>query len=124
MDRPAFVNWLDRFARVWETRTQDRAEVEALFTDPTRWGHPQSPKTTAASWVSEIRTQTGVRTSWEVLCVTDEIGIAVLDASWIERGTALVEGQGLFIVRLSEEGRASEIDEWWTARTTPLPAYR
>jgi hypothetical protein len=125
MNRQAFLGWLDRFSRIWETRCQDVEEVRSLFTDPTYWGRPQTPnKMTATTWVMETRTQTGVRTSWEVLCVTDKIGIAVLDASWIEKRTTLVEGQGLFIVRLNEEGRTPDLNEWWTGRSTPLPAYR
>jgi hypothetical protein len=124
MNQQSFTKWLDQWSHAWESRTTDRREIEILFSDQSWWGRPTVPARVTNVWMSEVQTASDIHTSWEVLCVNETVGVAVLTASWIDKGTIQITGEGFFMVKLDDQGRAFEIDEHWTQQSIPLPQYR
>jgi hypothetical protein len=118
--------WLDAYADAFERQDPDAAAV--LFTpDATyQWGPfgdlLHGPGEIRARWAAAVDPpDTTVQFGYEVLAVTEAIGIA----RWIASHTypperKITRYDGIFAVSLTEESLCDEFREWWNTREDPL----
>jgi ketosteroid isomerase-like protein len=122
LTRQQLTGWLDAYFEAW--RSNDRAEVEALFApdavysygpfrDPAR-GRDQI----VANWVADGAPLT-VDHRYEILALTDDVGIV----HWNIRQKAhyfhepTLEMDGILVLRFDERGSCTEHLEWFDTRT-------
>jgi hypothetical protein len=126
MDEAGFRAWMDAYKRAYEGRDPDAAA--SLFTgDATyQWGPfgdlLEGPAAIRDRWAKAVLDdrETDYRFDYELLAVTDELGIA----RWMASADVPDEGRrllydGVFAVALSD-GLCTEFREWWNASEEPL----
>ena len=115
--RDTVRRWIDGYLNAWTTN--DRADVEALFTEDARYFTlPTRPP---------IEGRAAIVADW--LDRADEPGswTARLDVIAIDGDLAVVQGEvdyagpdddfvNLWVIRFAEDGRCAEFTEWWIVR--------
>ena len=117
---------MDAYGRAYEGRDPDAAA--RLFTDDAtyQWGPfgdlLRGPDEIRAKWAGAVgdEGELAFRFGYEVLAVTDELGVA----RWIASADVPAEGRrvhydGVFAVAL-RDGLCSEFREWWNSSETTL----
>jgi ketosteroid isomerase-like protein len=127
MDHAGFKKWMDAYRRAYERRDPDAAA--RLFTDDAtyQWGPfgdllrgPEAIRERWASAVGDDR-ETDFEFAYEVLAVTDELGIA----HWMASASVPSEHRrllydGIFAVALGEDDLCLQFREWWNTDEVPL----
>jgi ketosteroid isomerase-like protein len=127
VDHAGFKKWMDAYSRAYEERDPDAAA--RLFTDDAtyQWGPfgdllrgPEAIRERWATAVGDDR-ETDFRFAYEVLAVTDELGIA----RWMASASVSSEQrrllyEGIFAVALGEDDLCREFREWWNTDEVPL----
>jgi hypothetical protein len=127
MTREDFERWLDVFGRAWETN--DPQDVGALVPESCEWhSGPFSEvfrdrQTLVDHWISTVNSQDDIKTSYEILSVEDGRGICRYRASHLQHKTALVTEDMILIVRLDDQARCVEFQEWPVSSRQPLEAF-
>lgn len=108
--------WVEGYRRAWESN--DPADIRAIFTEDAIYhGSPHDPspgigiEAIVANWL-EGRDEPGTTTfEWEVVAVDGDIAVV--------RGVSTYPDtvyDNLWVVRIADDGRASEFTDWWVAR--------
>lgn len=118
MNHDTFKSWLDAYGRAWETRdpqaaadlfTEDATYQETPFAEPMR-----GRSAILAYWSHVPRTQDHIRFGYEILAVTNDVGVAHWWASFVRIPSQVqVKLDGIFVVSLDAENRCKEFREWW-----------
>lgn len=115
------TRWLDAYRRAWEELDPDAAA--ALFTDDGTyaWGPYEEPlrgrEAIRARWAEVTAAQSDVNFTSEALGVVDAGGVAHWNCKF-NVGDLGIELDGIFLVKLTDEGLCSEFLEWWNERTS------
>ena len=112
----SLAKWLAGYERAWESR--DAARAAELFT-PNATYHEMpfdAPKVGQAGireyWSSVTADQRDIDFKSQVISVTGQTGVAHWSATFTAAG-ARVELDGVFVLKFAEDGRCSELREWW-----------
>lgn len=115
-DRDAVDRWLDGYRRAW--RTNDPADIAALFTDDARYltsptddplvGHDAIVE----DWVARADDPDDWTERLAVLAVDGDVAVVQGEVDYTN-GDRFVN---LWVIRLGDDGRASEFTEWWLGR--------
>ncbi len=107
------------YRRAWETNDPD--DIRKIFTEDAEyrtepWVQPwRGHGEIVANWL-ERRDEPGSSTfTWSPVAVTDEVAV-------VQGETGYADGRNyrnLWIVRLSDDGRAREFTEWWMDMANP-----
>jgi hypothetical protein len=118
MEPAAFKSWLEAYGRAWQDRNaqaaadlfaQDGTYQITPFVEPMR-GRPAILE----YWSNVVRTQQDIRFGYEILAVTQDIGIARWWASFLIVPQRLqTKLDGIFLITLSADGRCRSLREWW-----------
>jgi ketosteroid isomerase-like protein len=127
MDEDGFRQWMDAYRRAYERRDPDAAA--SLFAEDAtyQWGPfgdlLRGPAAIRARWAAAVgdSSETDYRFDYEVLAVTEDLGVArwMASAAVPARGVRL-RYDGVFAVALGREGLCREFREWWNGIETPL----
>ena len=118
MEESAFKAWLEAYGQAWMARDA-RAPAELYTVDGTYqltpFVEPMRGRTAILEYWSHIAaTQRDIRFGYEVLAVTEELGIARWWASFVivpqELQTKL---DGIFVIALDAGIRCRSLREWW-----------
>jgi hypothetical protein len=125
MDRQAFTAWLEAYKRAWETK--DPGAAGALFTpEATYHENPfeepfRGREAIIEYWGRVTASQEGIRFSYEIVTVDDEVGVNRWRCSFHRVPTgAEVKIDGTFVVRLNVAGLCTAFREWWVVVETPV----
>ena len=117
MDAAAVSDWVDRYVRAWNSN--DPAEIGALFTaDAVYYTEPfaagwRGRDTLVREWLGR-QDEPGTTTfRYEVLAAQGGGGIV---RGWTQYHTPPREFSNLWVIRLTDDGQASEFTEWWMQR--------
>jgi len=122
MDPDVFTRWLERYFGAW--RSNDQAEVEALFTDEAVYAYgPFSGSVTGRAaivqgWV-EGGVKPGLETWFEVLAVAGDRGVAHWRVSYDAPEGTRETLDGILVCDLDQDGRCSLHREWFARRSDP-----
>ena len=121
-DRGTAAEWLRRYRVAWESN--DEADIRALFTDDAVYNyHPFEPEPAAgieaivASWLENRDEPGDTEFEGRVLAVDGEVAIVQCVTSYV-RANPPTTYDNLWVIRLRDDGRASEFTEWYIARPT------
>jgi ketosteroid isomerase-like protein len=112
-ERADLEDWVRRYVDAWESN--DPEEIGALFADDALYytapyRQPWSGRDgIVEEWLDRKDEPGEWRFSWEVLGVDGDLG-------FIKGVTTYADGDdysNLWVIRLSDDGRASEFTEWW-----------
>ncbi len=115
VERGDFDAWVGRYVRAWDSN--EPAHIAALFTDDAKYytapfRQPWSGQEAIVSgWLKHRDKGGDHRFRHEVLGTDGEVGFV--------RGWTAYDGQSppsysnLWVIRLENDGRASEFTEWW-----------
>ena len=126
IDAPAFRAWMDDYKQAYEERDPDAA-ARLFHADATyQWGPfgglLRGPDEIREKWASAVgdESETAVRFDYEVLAVTDELGIARwLASADVPEERRRLHYDGVFAVAL-RDGLCTEFREWWNSSETAL----
>lgn len=112
MERAAFEDWVRRYVDAWESN--DPEEIGELFTDDARYytAPYRQPWTgrdgIVGGWLGRKDQEGDWRFSFEVLGIDGDLG-------FVKGMTTYSDGDysNLWVIRLGEDGRASEFIEYW-----------
>jgi ketosteroid isomerase-like protein len=117
----ALERWLTGYEQAWESRDATRAAElftpDALYRE-TPFDEPKAGQPGIhAYWSSVTEEQRDIDFKSQVLAVSGQTGIAHWSASFTSASTgARVELDGIFVLSFAEDGRCSELSEWWHLR--------
>ncbi|MGH2692201.1 MAG: nuclear transport factor 2 family protein [Actinomycetota bacterium] len=112
-DRAAVEDWVRRYIDAWDSN--DPEEIGALFTDSARYytaPHRQpwsGREDIVEGWLDRKDEEGEWRFSWEVLGVDGDLGFV----KGVTASSKLPDCSNLWVIRLEEDGRASEFVEYW-----------
>jgi hypothetical protein len=110
--------WMFGYRRAWESN--DPADIGVLFTTNAAYYYePFSPpvrgrEAIVASWLERADPAGSTSFTWSPLSVTRELAIVQGETVYPDRRYS-----NLWVIRLDEDGRASEFTEWWMDHSTP-----
>jgi hypothetical protein len=118
MDKERFQLWLDSYGHAWES--QDHQAFASLFSDNVSYhANPFSEPLNGRSaildyWSNVIQSQEQIRFSYEVLAITQDIGIAHWWVSFVHISSKTkVKLDGISIISLNSENCCSNFKQWW-----------
>lgn len=120
MNYESFKSWLEAYGRAWENRNPLAAAT--LFTDDAvyYWGPFDEPlrgrSGISRRWSEATSRQERISFTYEILTVTEKMGINRWWASFLRIPSKKVELDGIFLVSLDEKNLCTEFREWWNAR--------
>jgi ketosteroid isomerase-like protein len=120
MDGGRVERWLEGYVRAWGSN--DPEEIGALFTDDARyWTAPfREPWTARRGIVEGWLDRKDEPGQWEF---RHQILAVAEDLAFVRGRTTYANGErysNLWVIRLTEDGRASEFTEWWMSEE-PTP---
>lgn len=127
MDAASITDWLDTYGRAWEERDPELAA--SLFTDAatyreTPFDDPmQGHAAIRDYWLDVPRSQEDISFSHQLVATADHLAFVRWWCEYRRIGSGEhVELDGIFQLRFEEDGRCSELLEWWHAREADLGA--
>jgi len=123
MNHDIFTSWLEAYGRAWETRDPQAAAVlfagDATYQE-TPFNEPMRGRSAIFEyWSHVLRTQDQIRFGYEILAMTDNMGITRWWASFVRIPSQIqVKLDGIFVVSLDAENRCHEFREWWHKQET------
>ena len=118
MTRETFSAWLDKYGRAWKSRdAESAAELYSEegtyqvtpFLEPMR-GH----QAILEYWTHVARTEEQVQFGYEILALTQELGIARWWASFVIAPQGhKTKLDGILVVALDDKGKCTRLREWW-----------
>lgn len=121
MNNSAFTKWFDQLGKAWISRDPDMAadictEDVLYYEDP--FQKPYKGRTAVRKiWEEVPKTQKDIRFTHEMVSVVGHLGIAHWSASYTKiSNDERVELDGVFIVRLNEQGLCQEFHMWWNKK--------
>jgi SnoaL-like domain len=118
MDNSSFQQWLEAYGRAWESR--DPQAAAELYADNgtyqvTPFLEPLSGRQTILDYWTEVaRTEQDISFGYEILAVTEHLGIARWHASFVRTPPGLpTKLDGVFVISLGPEGKCTSLREWW-----------
>jgi ketosteroid isomerase-like protein len=113
VERAAIESWLERYVRAW--KTNDPADIGALFTDDARYytaphRDPWAGRDAIVEgWIGR-KDEPGTWTfRYEVLGIDGDLAFVRGLTTYKD----LPDYSNLWVVRLDDSGRCSEFIEWW-----------
>ncbi len=113
--------WLADYEQAWEKRDADAAA--ALFAEgahyyETPYAEPfTGPDGVRAYWQKVTADQREVDFTWEIISEAPEATVAHWTARFdLASQDITVELDGVFVLRFDDQGRCTELREWWHAR--------
>jgi hypothetical protein len=123
MNHDTFKSWLDAYGRAWEAR--DPHAATDLFTEDatyqeTPFAEPMHGRSAIFQYWSHVpHTQDRIKFGFEILAVTESIGVARWWVSFVRvPSQTQVKLDGIFVVALDAENRCPEFREWWHKQET------
>ena len=117
----SFERWLAGYEQAWESRDATRAAE--LFTPDARYHETpfDEPKIGQAGihqyWSSVTADQRDIDFEPQIVAVSGQTGVAHWSATFVSASTgARLELDGVFVLTFAEDGRCSELREWWHLR--------
>ena len=118
MNPAAFKSWLDAYGRAWAGRdpeaaaqlfTEDATYQVTPFLEPMR-----GRQAILEYWCQVARTEEDIGFGYEILAVTDQMGVARWWASFVRVPPGLqTKLDGIFLISLDADGRCKSFREWW-----------
>lgn len=123
-DRDALTRWVQSYVRAWGSN--DPQDIRALFTEDAAYftephaepwvGHEEIVR----QWLDRKDDPGEWTFRWEILATGDGLGFVRGWTSYL--GEQPHDYQNLWVIRLAENGKASEYTEWWVrVRATSPP---
>ena len=125
-DREALARWTDAYISAWDSNDPD--EIRGLFTEDARYlTEPHARPWTGqdeivAEWLAR-KDEPGDHTfRWEILAMDGAMGFV---RGWTSYPTQdpPVDYGNLWVIRLEDDGRASEFTEWWVRVKDATPPF-
>ena len=120
-DLAALGDWLDRYIAAW--RTNDADTIGALFTDDTTYRYNPFDETLVGrdaivrSWLENPDAPDSWTMTCEPLAVNGDLAVARCLTVYAPTDTAPEAAySNIFVLRLTDDGRASDFTEWWMKR--------
>ncbi len=122
MDRTRFQRWLDAYVTAW--RSNDRATIEALFSEDARYfygpyGEPVTGRAAIAdSWLENPDNPSSWTASYAPLAVDGDVLVATGESRYLlPGGTAeRTAFSNVYVCRFDADGRCTEFREWFMER--------
>ncbi len=125
-DMAAVQRWLDAYVAAW--RSNNRAEITALFTEdtvyrPLPYDEPlRGPEAIATAWIADTDPPGSWTADYQAVAVTGEVGVG-RGVTRYQAGDGRPEREyaSVFLLRFDERGRCREYVEWWVKRPPKSP---
>lgn len=121
MERAEFDRWLNAYKNAWEGR--DPAAAAALFSNDAEYywtpldPPARGPAGVAAAWEGAVSQQRDIAFRYEILAVTERLGIARWRADFIRTpAQAKVVIEGMLTVEFEAPQKCRVFREWWHSR--------
>lgn len=121
MTQRQFTDWLEKLKLAWETKNPEAAAVlcaEKLIWYETPFDKPLTTKyQVLQEWKSVPESQKDITVSYEVINVTNNVGVA----HWFAEFTRIPSGKrasldGIYKVTLDNNGLCTEFHQWWNSK--------
>ena len=125
-DMDALRAWLDRYVEAW--RTYDPERIGSLFTDDATYRYRPfdeplvGREAIVASWLESPDEPGSWRMQCEPLAVNGDLAVARCLTTYAATADAPESlYSNIWVLRLTDDGRASDFTEWWMQPRQPQP---
>jgi SnoaL-like protein len=121
MNEQQFRRWLDAYAQAFIGQNGRAAAALFAYDATYQWGPfgdlLRGPEAIRRKWGESMDPRAEERFEYEVLAVTDEIGIARwIASSHLPSHPDVTHYDGIFAVRLGADTLCTEFREWWNSQ--------
>lgn len=121
MNRDSFDAWLDVYGKAWMNRNAEAAAslyAEDATYQVTPFDEPLKGRAAIYEyWRGVTTTEENIAFDYEILAVTDEMGIARWRASFVRVPPSLpTKLDGIFVIAMDVNGKCASLREWWVKR--------
>jgi hypothetical protein len=121
MDRNSFDAWLDLYGKAWMNRDAEAAAslyAEDATYQITPFDEPLKGRPAICEyWRGVTATEENIAFDYEILAVTDKMGIARWRASFVRVPPGLATKlDGIFLIAIDRNGKCASLREWWVKR--------
>ena len=116
-NRDIVTAWVEGYRKAWESN--DPADIRAIFTEDAIYaGRPRDPKQAigleaiVANWLEDADEPGTTQFDWHIVAVEGDTAVVQCVVTYPD-----TVYDNLWVVRLAEDGRASEYTDWWVARS-------
>jgi uncharacterized protein (TIGR02246 family) len=119
-DRAAAEDWVRRYRVAWESNDPDDirglfAEDGRYFTEPSDEEPSVGAEAIVADWIAHADQPGDTEFEFEVIAVDGDLAVARCVSTYLKHDPPRVY-DNLFVVRLADDGRASEFTDWYIER--------
>ena len=125
LTRDQFAAWLTRYIEAW--RSGDPAAIGDLFSDDVSYSQTGGRTSIAGREVvvrDWLEAAYEPEAAWEAydeaLAIEDQVHVAVGSTRYFGEGGVREDFSNIFVCRFDDEGRCSELREWWMRAPSPV----
>ena len=125
LTRDQFAGWLDRYIEAW--RSGDPADIGDLFSQDVSYSQNGGQTSldgrdaVVDDWLEEAyEPSADWEASYEPLAIEDQVHVAVGSTRYLREGGVREEFSNIFVCRFDDDGRCSELREWWMLGPSPI----
>ncbi|OGW51841.1 MAG: hypothetical protein A2Y81_01810 [Nitrospirae bacterium RBG_13_43_8] len=118
MNMEGFQSWIESYGRAWESH-EPQIFADLFTDDASYYVNPFSEPLSGRSalrdyWSNIVRSQEQTRFDYEVLAITQDIGIAHWWTSFVYISSKTkVKLDGIFVISLNDESHCKVFKQWW-----------
>jgi ketosteroid isomerase-like protein len=124
LTRDGFASWLDRYIAAW--RSGDPGEIGDLFSEDVTYSQTggqtfvEGREAVVKDWLeASYEPELEWQAAYEPLAVEDHVYVAVGSTRYI-RDEGREDFSNIFVCRFDDDGRCSELREWWMRAPSPV----
>jgi ketosteroid isomerase-like protein len=125
LTRDAFASWLDRYIAAW--RSNDPADIGDLFSEDVSYSQDggqsaiDGREAVVTSWLEDAyEPALEWEAAYEPLAIEDQVHVAVGSTRYTREDGTRDDFSNIFVCRFDEDGRCSELREWWMRAPSPV----
>ena len=123
--RDDFASWLERYIEAW--RSADPAAIGDLFSEDVTYSQNGGQSSVVGreavveDWLeASYEPELAWEASYEPLAIEEELHVAVGSTRYMREGGVREEFSNIFVCRFDDEGRCSDLREWWMRAPSPV----
>ncbi len=125
LTRDQLAAWLDRYLTAW--RSGDAAEIGELFSEDVVYSQNggqtsvSGREAVVADWLeAAYEPDAEWEASYEPLAIEEQVHVAVGSTRYSRENGIREDFSNIFVCRFDDEGRCSDLREWWMLAPSPV----
>ncbi len=125
LTRDGFASWLERYVAAWRSRDPDA--IGDLFSEDVTYSQTggqtvvEGRAAVVRDWLeASYEPDLSWEAAYEPLAIEDQVYVGVGSTRYLRADGTREDFSNIFVCRFDEDGRCSELREWWMRAPSPV----